>query len=338
MKKTIVLIAFIILTSFISTKAQYGGISFNYFYSTLSPHGEWISIDADLIVWRPTNVNYGWVWVPDYEWAPAWVEWRYNDDYLGWAPLPPYASFRVGVGISFSINWHLHHRYWNFVRYDHFCHDRVNVYIINNSDNYRVFKNTKYRTNYYSDGGRIINRGVDRDLVERRGGYKITKREVSRVTTYDDYERSVKSRGERVTAFRPNEKEAARYRDVEKYNTRSSDGKTSLQRDRIAIRERSYDSEKELNKNKNNSRREIENGREINSPNYERKKEINSRTKKEYSTSREKYSTESKAERKQVNTGRKSKSSVGRSIENRASKKSNSEPKKQSQTSRSKKR
>ena len=379
MKKTIVLIAFIILTSFISTKAQYGGISFNYFYSTLSPHGEWISIDADLIVWRPTNVNYGWspysigrwawtddgwywdsyepfgwavyhygrwhyddyygwVWVPDYEWAPAWVEWRYNDDYLGWAPLPPYASFRVGVGISFSINWHLHHRYWNFVRYDHFCHDRVNVYIINNSDNYRVFKNTKYRTNYYSDGGRIINRGVDRDLVERRGGYKITKREVSRVTTYDDYERSVKSRGERVTALLPDEKEVTRYRGVEKYNTRSSDGKTSLQRDKIAIRERSYDSEKELNKNKNNSRREIENGRERNSPNYERKKEINSRTKKEYSTSREKYSTESKAERKQVNTGRESKSSVGRSIENRTSKKSNSEPKKQSQTSRSKKR
>jgi len=31
----------------------------------------------------------GWVWVPGEEWAPAWVNWRNGDDYVGWAPLPP---------------------------------------------------------------------------------------------------------------------------------------------------------------------------------------------------------------------------------------------------------
>ncbi len=31
----------------------------------------------------------GWFWVPGDEWAPAWVDWRYGDDYIGWAPLPP---------------------------------------------------------------------------------------------------------------------------------------------------------------------------------------------------------------------------------------------------------
>ena len=31
----------------------------------------------------------GWVWVPGYTWAPAWVSWRYGDGYAGWAPLPP---------------------------------------------------------------------------------------------------------------------------------------------------------------------------------------------------------------------------------------------------------
>ena len=25
---------------------------------------------------------YGWLWYPDYEWAPAWVEWRYDNDYI----------------------------------------------------------------------------------------------------------------------------------------------------------------------------------------------------------------------------------------------------------------
>jgi hypothetical protein len=36
---------------------------------------------------------YGWVWVPDTEWAPSWVSWREGNGYVGWAPLPPGASF-----------------------------------------------------------------------------------------------------------------------------------------------------------------------------------------------------------------------------------------------------
>src|SRR5207248_11697437 len=33
--------------------------------------------------------DYGWVWVPGQEWAPAWVSWRTGGNYNGWAPLPP---------------------------------------------------------------------------------------------------------------------------------------------------------------------------------------------------------------------------------------------------------
>lgn len=32
----------------------------------------------------------GWIWVPGIEWAPAWVEWRVGDGYVGWAPLAPH--------------------------------------------------------------------------------------------------------------------------------------------------------------------------------------------------------------------------------------------------------
>jgi hypothetical protein len=31
----------------------------------------------------------GWFWVPDDVWGPAWVDWRYSDQYVGWAPEPP---------------------------------------------------------------------------------------------------------------------------------------------------------------------------------------------------------------------------------------------------------
>lgn len=42
----------------------------------------------------------GWVWIPGTEWAPAWVSWRRSPRHVGWAPLPPEASFRRSVGIS----------------------------------------------------------------------------------------------------------------------------------------------------------------------------------------------------------------------------------------------
>ena len=30
--------------------------------------------------------EYGWYWVPGDTWSPAWVQWRYSDEYVGWAP------------------------------------------------------------------------------------------------------------------------------------------------------------------------------------------------------------------------------------------------------------
>ena len=38
----------------------------------------------------------GWLWVPGRVWSPAWVNWRQDDDYVSWAPLPP--SDYIGDG------------------------------------------------------------------------------------------------------------------------------------------------------------------------------------------------------------------------------------------------
>jgi Family of unknown function (DUF6600) len=52
--------------------------------------------------------NYGWIWVPDYQWAPAWVTWRYSADYVGWAPLAP------GVSV-YTTTYPVDYRSWSFV-------------------------------------------------------------------------------------------------------------------------------------------------------------------------------------------------------------------------------
>jgi hypothetical protein len=66
-------------------------------------YGHWVNTDQGM-TWvsdesfgwatyhygRWTNLDgYGWVWVPGYTWAPAWVSWRTGTDDVGWAPLPP---------------------------------------------------------------------------------------------------------------------------------------------------------------------------------------------------------------------------------------------------------
>jgi hypothetical protein len=68
-------------------EADWGWITYHY--------GRWYR-DAD----------DGWFWVPDDVWGPAWVDWRYGDQYVGWAPEPPDEAV-VGVEDEPA--------YWSFV-------------------------------------------------------------------------------------------------------------------------------------------------------------------------------------------------------------------------------
>jgi hypothetical protein len=53
----------------------------------------------------------GWVWVPDTRWGPSWVAWREADEVVGWAPLPPRASFVAGIGLGPGWDsWHAWHQ------------------------------------------------------------------------------------------------------------------------------------------------------------------------------------------------------------------------------------
>jgi hypothetical protein len=37
--------------------------------------------------------HFGWYWVPQTEWAPAWVSWREGGGYVGWSPMRPATRF-----------------------------------------------------------------------------------------------------------------------------------------------------------------------------------------------------------------------------------------------------
>ena len=147
--------------------------------------------------------NYGWVWVPDRTWGPAWVEWRYNDDYLGWAPLPPYASFSMNMGIRFTTPWFAPYHYWNFVRYSFMNSPYLYRNVVPIEFARRLMSATRSAGRYGFENGRIINRGVEREFVERRGGFgRMDQWEVrdSRIMG----ERSARDRNtNRIDVYRP---------------------------------------------------------------------------------------------------------------------------------------
>ncbi len=65
--------------------------------------------------------GFGWFWVPGDEWAPAWVNWRYGDEYVGWAPLPP--DELVGA-------YEAEPTYWVFVPGRYLAAPRVRTYVV----------------------------------------------------------------------------------------------------------------------------------------------------------------------------------------------------------------
>lgn len=83
------------------------------------------------------DAYYGWVWIPGYEWAPAWVYWRYSSSYYGWAPLGPGFSITISLGNYYCPDdwWvFLPHKYLYQRRFHHHCIGWHNVpFIIHNT-------------------------------------------------------------------------------------------------------------------------------------------------------------------------------------------------------------
>jgi hypothetical protein len=108
------------------TDAGWTWVSYEDFGDITYHYGRWVRAD-----------DVGWCWVPDNEWGPAWVSWRSDDDYIGWAPLPPEATWSSNAGFSVWVDdyYDIGPSYYNFcpivefsapvIRY--VCVPRVNI-------------------------------------------------------------------------------------------------------------------------------------------------------------------------------------------------------------------
>jgi|CZKM01.1.fsa_nt_gi hypothetical protein len=115
--------------------------------------------------------SMGWIWVPGYDWAPAWVCWRQADGYCGWAPLPPGAVFKAGVGLWFGgrlavdVDFGLGAEMFTFVPYDRFWDHNLHAYLLPRERVSVFFGHSVVMNGYRLDHGRFVVEGLGRERM-----------------------------------------------------------------------------------------------------------------------------------------------------------------------------
>jgi hypothetical protein len=110
--------------------------------------------------------SYGWVWVPGDVWAPAWVAWRYGDDYVGWAPLPPGAGWDGSIGLTFTDANAIAVDKWCFVPRGRVLDRNLRPHLSVIARNGTLFKRSHDATRFEVRNGRPANVGLDVARVE----------------------------------------------------------------------------------------------------------------------------------------------------------------------------
>src|SRR5208283_1294824 len=149
-------------------------------------HGHWVYTDCGWYWysdyswgWAPfhygrwfRDARWGWCWAPDIVWGPSWVTWRYSDDYCGWAPLPPRAVYREGVGffynglaVSVGFDFGLSWNCFAFVPIGHFCDPHPRRYCVAPTQVTQIYNHTTVINNFNVHDHNFINHGIDPERI-----------------------------------------------------------------------------------------------------------------------------------------------------------------------------
>jgi len=142
------------------------------------------------------DTNYGWIWIPGTEWAPAWVTWRYSDAYVGWAPCGPGLTVLAPSFFMFADVHHFGDRH------------RGRDLIVNNTTiiNRTKIVNKFPRQTVTVNGSRqtiVSNPGPGVDPIQRATGTKFTPKPIGEVTRQTSVPESIR----RNETQRPAERE-----------------------------------------------------------------------------------------------------------------------------------
>ena len=158
------------------TDSGWTWVSYEDFGWATYHYGRWANLD-----------DYGWVWIPGYEWGPAWVSWRTGGDYVGWAPLPPepvgvvYEGQAItgAVDIAFGIG----PLYYNFVDIRYIGEPVLRNRIYAPARNITIINNTVNVTNITYKNSTVYNYGPDYNRLNKYSTRPIQRLKLQRETT-----------------------------------------------------------------------------------------------------------------------------------------------------------
>ena len=161
--------------------------------------------------WRHHS-RYGWVWRPDRVWGPAWVCWRFSDSAIGWAPLPPEATYANEAGLCYNgrpvmagFDFGLNGSAFTFVPVERFCESSLARHRYPRPQAEQIFLSASIRQNRIAiQDGRLRNFGPPVTRIA-----SATRQEIRPVTVVDQNTRAgapilrTKILGATLTIFRP---------------------------------------------------------------------------------------------------------------------------------------
>jgi hypothetical protein len=117
------------------------------------------------------NGRFGWVWVPDNVWGPAWVSWRIAWSYSGWAPLPPGVGL-AAAGLTFNnhrvasdSDFGLPAGWFTFVSEGNFLSRNLPGYTFPASQANVIYARSVAINNYSVANQKVLNLGPGRPVI-----------------------------------------------------------------------------------------------------------------------------------------------------------------------------
>src|SRR4030095_6128564 len=124
----------------------------------------------------------GWVWIPGRVWAPAWVDWRENDEYIAWTPIPPSVYIVNDVVVVPPIV----QENYVVVENRYFYEPAVYQYIVKEKKNKFVITEWSRPEGITVVNHTIINRGPDVKVIETTTGTHIMAYSIQKVKSIKD--------------------------------------------------------------------------------------------------------------------------------------------------------
>lgn len=153
---------------------------------------------------------YGWSWVPGRVWAPAWVSWRVQSGYVGWAPLWPsyfdtHPQYRWDRW-DHDRDWDRRHRgrdwdRWVFTRDRDFTSSRVGrLSVRDRSERDRIFRDSRDVTRWDEQRPDRMGYSIDRRMIEKAVGRPVRSVSIEQADRPGDRNEPV---GDRLRMYRP---------------------------------------------------------------------------------------------------------------------------------------